>query len=472
MPKNAADDLSDREREILSLIATGASNKEIAQKLFISSNTVKVHLRNIFGKIGVSSRTEAAMFAVRNQLGDTTSEKQEEQLEQVELPFDVFTSPGEPDTSGFLGEAKIQRNVITSQNDESPAISNKTKPRRLTAWIITSLLVFILIVVTAGEFARLAESGVVLPWTPTATPLPVASRWKSQLKMPEARQSAAAAVWEGFLYVIGGKSGEKLAGSNLRFDPQNPNWIEMAPKLTAVSDFSVGVVDQEFVAPGGVDKNGKPIQSVEIYDPVHDSWKIGAPLPKPRSAYGLAVVDGHVFVFGGWDGESFTNTVYEYDPILDRWNERTPMPTARGFLGAVVIGEKIFVLGGWDGKKALKVNEVYQPSLENSGKSPWNRSTDLPQSRYAFGSAGIATFVYTLGGKGDGSYEPDPAQFNVQDGKWMTFSGPNGGLGSNVSTVSLDTDLHVLGGENHQQETGLHWSYEAVKIVVIPLILP
>lgn len=58
--------ISDREREILQLVAQGATNQQIADQLNISVNTVKVHLRNIFGKIGVVSRTEATLYAIRN----------------------------------------------------------------------------------------------------------------------------------------------------------------------------------------------------------------------------------------------------------------------------------------------------------------------------------------------------------------------------------------------------------------------
>jgi DNA-binding CsgD family transcriptional regulator len=55
--------LTAREREILDLVASGANNQEIAGKLFISEKTVRNHLTAIFDKIGVSSRSQAIVFA-------------------------------------------------------------------------------------------------------------------------------------------------------------------------------------------------------------------------------------------------------------------------------------------------------------------------------------------------------------------------------------------------------------------------
>jgi len=65
MPK-----LTDRELEVLNLVARGLNNREIARDLYISENTVKNHVRNILEKLQLHSRMEAVMYAVREKLLD------------------------------------------------------------------------------------------------------------------------------------------------------------------------------------------------------------------------------------------------------------------------------------------------------------------------------------------------------------------------------------------------------------------
>ena len=64
------DSLTKRELDVLKNLAIGMYNKEIATNLEISERTVKNHVSNIFKKIGVSDRTQAAVFAIRNNLID------------------------------------------------------------------------------------------------------------------------------------------------------------------------------------------------------------------------------------------------------------------------------------------------------------------------------------------------------------------------------------------------------------------
>ena len=72
-PDGAADQdgvLSERECEILRWVSKGASNKEIAQELFISENTVKNHLKNILAKLHLRNRVQLATYAVRQGMND------------------------------------------------------------------------------------------------------------------------------------------------------------------------------------------------------------------------------------------------------------------------------------------------------------------------------------------------------------------------------------------------------------------
>jgi two-component system, NarL family, nitrate/nitrite response regulator NarL len=63
--------LSQREREIVVLVAQGFKNKEMAERMFISEQTVKNHLHNIFDKLGVSDRLELALYAIHHNLHES-----------------------------------------------------------------------------------------------------------------------------------------------------------------------------------------------------------------------------------------------------------------------------------------------------------------------------------------------------------------------------------------------------------------
>jgi DNA-binding NarL/FixJ family response regulator len=67
-PRTAGADLTPREREVLSLIAQGASNRQIAETLVVSERTARTHVSAILGKLGLASRTQAALWAVREGL--------------------------------------------------------------------------------------------------------------------------------------------------------------------------------------------------------------------------------------------------------------------------------------------------------------------------------------------------------------------------------------------------------------------
>jgi DNA-binding NarL/FixJ family response regulator len=65
---SAAPKLTDREMEVLKLVATGRNNREIAKELFITENTVKNHVRNILEKLQLHSRMEAVVYAMREKI--------------------------------------------------------------------------------------------------------------------------------------------------------------------------------------------------------------------------------------------------------------------------------------------------------------------------------------------------------------------------------------------------------------------
>jgi DNA-binding NarL/FixJ family response regulator len=68
--KASPEDLTEREQEVLDLIAQGLNNRDIAERLIISEKTVKTHVSSVLGKLGLEDRTQAAIWALKRDKGD------------------------------------------------------------------------------------------------------------------------------------------------------------------------------------------------------------------------------------------------------------------------------------------------------------------------------------------------------------------------------------------------------------------
>lgn len=419
-----ANDLTERERQILQLLASGASNKEIAQTLFITANTVKVHLRNIFAKIGVTSRTEAAIYALREN-----------------FPPPVESAPAPP-----------------------PEVENSSplKTSRRFGWPGLALLaIFLLAVSLAALFwGQKNPSPQSL-----ATAAPTASRWQALAELPTARSGLALASYENQIYAIAGQTASGVTGMAEKYDVATDSWELLPPKPLAVADVAAAVIGGKIYLPGGRLASGEVTDLVEVYDPRLAAWESSASLPVALSGYALAAFEGKLYLFGGWDGQKFRASVYEYDPGQDQWAEKTPMPTARGFSAAALAGGKIYVMGGTAGGRALAVNEEYSPERDS-----WLGRAALPAGRSALAAASIADIIYVVGGEGQAGVSLSPLQYIHQQNQWQAFEGPPSENWSRLGLAAFQTHLYGMGGHLDKIVSAQNLSYQAIYTIMLPSI--
>lgn len=427
--------LSEREIEILCLVATGASNKEIAQQLFISPNTVKVHLRNTFSKIGVASRTEAALFAIRQ----------------------------------GLVEGASSNSAIPSQDraDSGEKAWHSNWPRLLRSWPLAGAL---LILALGGlTWTILRDRGTPVSASPSPPSTTSIDRWKTRAALPTARAGLAVASNEGYIYAIGGETSQEVTGAFERYDPATDTWMALPAKPVAVSDVRAAVIGSDIFVPGGRLATGEVTSLMEAYDLREGRWTSRAPIPVALSAYGLAAHEGRLYLFGGWDGETYTSSVYEYDPVQDQWYPRAPMSTARGYAGAAASAGGIYVVGGYDGEKALSVNELYIPSQDYEGGTPWLLRAPMPNARYGMGMVSVADILHVIGGQGADNATSLVEYFPQRD-EWQDVYSPVAEPWSDLGLAVLETKLYVLGGRQGGVTSDRVLSYKAIYTVLIPIL--
>ena len=429
--------LTEREKEILCMVATGVTNREVAYRLSISVNTVKVHLRNIFAKLGAESRTEATLIAVRE--GWVLVEGAEV------APEDGSEAP-------------------TAVQPQVPVIV----PEPPLPWLKRGALIAALLLVVAGiavtwpRSRPQADTGPDLPLDqsgeqPGGVPVQnIESRWHERAQMPTRRAYLALAAVEGRIFAITGQTPEGITAAVEIYDPEDNIWTRGSDKPTPVTYVSAAVIGTEVYVPGGCNDEGAPTQMVEVYDVPTDSWRAVSPLPEPRCAYALAAAEEKLYLFGGWDGARYVATAYVYDPQADAWTAGTPMEMERGFAAAAPLQGHLYVVGGHNGERELTTCTVYDPDAKT-----WEECASLAVGRGGLGLVALGGQLYAIGGGGWTSFLGFNERYNPSEDTWNTFETPLVGEWRSPGVAVFETSIYAIGGRSNDY-LSLNQAYEAL----------
>ncbi|HUS70750.1 MAG TPA: LuxR C-terminal-related transcriptional regulator [Anaerolineae bacterium] len=409
--------LTERELEVVRAVATGATNQQIALDLVISVNTVKVHLKNIFVKLDIQSRTEVALYAVKAG------------LVEVERPV----------------AAEDQLGV-----EAAPVTREPISWRKRVLLVATVIFAAMLVVLPRVEMSSVPATGnefldVEVSTAQGGTRVQL-QRWDSLAPLRTPRSRLAAVNYHGMILVIGGDTSAGTTGAVEEYDPSTDSWRARASKPTPVNNVGAALMGGKVYVPGGFYGEEGVVAVLEIYDPEADAWETGTPMPVPLCAYAIAAVDGKLYVFGGWNGSVYLASTLEYDPLTETWSEKTPMASPRGFASAGAIDGKIYVVGGYDGQREFATVEEYDPSQEGLA-DPWRQRAPMSMRRGGLGVATIAGTLYVIGG-GWNRYLAFNERYDPRSDQWSALETPVSGQWRNLAVVAGDTGIYALGGWN------------------------
>ncbi len=441
--------LTERELEVVRLLATGISNKEIAAQLHISTNTVRVHLRNIFTKLEAQSRTEVTMIAVRNGW--------------VAVPAtgrDEGAPAGEEDG---IAEAQPPTVVVRVAPDPPP-------PPALLLWQRLA------VVVSVGLLVALA----VLTWPRSAEPLDAtltnggraeapagelvaappseSSRWYVRASIRTARTRSAVAIVQEQVYVIGGEVNRAPTAEVLIYEPRRDAWRDGPPKPTAVMNAGAAAISDVIYVAGGSGPDGLPTNRLEGLRTADATWQVLSTLPQPVVGHAVAALGEQLYVIGGRTAGGLSSAVWAFDVRSRNWRAVAPLPTPRSQLAAAVLNGRIYAVGGYDGQREYSTCEYFEPASNR-----WSACAPMIIPRGGLGLAQVGTSLYAVGGGLIGFVGFNERYDPVSDA-WMPFEMPEPRLGDwrHVSVASMSDRFYVIGGAARGVPLADNYVYEVL----------
>jgi N-acetylneuraminic acid mutarotase len=215
------------------------------------------------------------------------------------------------------------------------------------------------------------------------------------------------------------------------------------------TEVTVATIGDNIYVIGGIDKFGKALDTVEVYNTKNDSWKTIASLPQPLHHSAASNFNGKIYVIGGssssndnWDP---SNKLFIYDFLEDKWTEGKPMPTARGAATANFDDGILYVIGGYGTNQIVDVNEAYDPF-----SNEWISKKPIPTPRHHAASAVVDNQLFVIGGTRIGFYPivntDITERYDPKEDEWITLE-PMPSKRSGISAVLVNnTVIYVFGG--------------------------
>lgn len=232
-------------------------------------------------------------------------------------------------------------------------------------------------------------------------------------------------------------------------------WEMKAPVPQPRTEVSAAVLDGKIYLIGGFAKEGVASR-VERYDPATDRWSSRASMPVPLHHAGAAALNGKIYVVGGLEGGRSwkpSGGLWEYDPRTDRWTAKQEMPTARGAMGVGVWEGKLHVVGGLAATRPFELlgntgaNEVYDPATDQ-----WRKKAPLPTPRDHLAVAVVNGKFHAIGGRFNSDYSENLALHHIYDpaaDRWSEAA-PLPKPRSGIAAAVLNGKIYLFGGEAPQ----------------------
>jgi N-acetylneuraminic acid mutarotase len=198
----------------------------------------------------------------------------------------------------------------------------------------------------------------------------VANTWTTKAPAGTPRTGMATGVLNNKLHVAGGAINGDYNNPTLAleiYDPVSDSWMSGAPMTFPRAGMASAAIGGKLYAAGG--QGGYPydvVNTLEIYDAATDSWSVGAPMPVAVGQVRGAAINGKFYVAGGNAAsggvDSAVAVLQIYDPVSNTWTMGAPMSGPRHYASDGVIADKLYVAGGVSEGYAVKAAlEVYDP---------------------------------------------------------------------------------------------------------------